>query len=105
MLDFIATILLAGLMLIPAVNVLVGVVSGGASFGVPGALVGGCLGAFITLTAMQFRSPRLPPAPVLANIIAFPTGYRIRHSVREFGHAALQSIVAKVVSVPTRWLA
>lgn len=103
MLDFIATVFLAGLMLIPAVNVLVGVVGGGASFGVSGALVGGCLGTIITLTEVQFRSSRLLPASVLAN--GFLTGHHMRQSVREFSQAALQSIVAKVISVPTRWLA
>ena len=34
MLDAVATIILAGMMLIPEINLLVGIVAGGASFGV-----------------------------------------------------------------------
>jgi hypothetical protein len=97
--DIIATVLLAVLMLIPAVNVLVGVVAGGATFGVSGSLIGGSLGALITLAEVQFHSLRLPSVPALAEIVEFPSGRHIRQIMRE---SALQSVVAKAVSASAR---
>jgi hypothetical protein len=49
MLDAIAIIILAGMMLIPGINLLVGIVAGGASFGVSGAFAGAAIAVLITL--------------------------------------------------------
>jgi hypothetical protein len=49
MLDAIAIIILAGMMLIPGINLLVGIVAGGASFGVTGAFGGAATAVLITL--------------------------------------------------------
>ena len=48
MADAIAIIILAGMMLIPGINLLVGVVAGGASLGVPGGFAGAALAVLIT---------------------------------------------------------
>ena len=61
MLDSIATIILAGMMLIPVLNVAVGVIAGGGSFGLSGACAGGALGVVITLMQARWRTRVEPP--------------------------------------------
>jgi len=56
MLDSIATVILAGMMLIPVLNIAVGVIAGGASFGLSGACAGGGLGVVITLMQARWRA-------------------------------------------------
>ena len=79
MLDAVATIILAGMMLIPGINLLVGIVAGGASFGVSGGFAGAAVAVLVTLAENQLidrrrvGSPRLP-----AEIISFPDPSRWR---------------------------
>jgi hypothetical protein len=71
MLDSIATVILTGMMLIPVLNVLVGLIAGGASFGLSGASAGGSLGILITL--MQARPRRVVGGrSSTAEIVDFP---------------------------------
>jgi hypothetical protein len=70
MLDSIATVILAGMMLIPVLNVAVGVIAGGASFGLSGACAGGGLGVLITLMHARLR-PAAGGSPA-ASVADFP---------------------------------
>ena len=71
MLDSIATLILAGMMLIPVLNVVVGIVAGGASFGLAGACAGGSLGALITLMQARWRADVAAPSST-AVVVEFP---------------------------------
>jgi hypothetical protein len=66
MADAIAIITLAGMMLIPGINVLVGIVAGGASFGVSGGFAGGAIAVLITF-AEKWLSDRHPLGAAQAN--------------------------------------
>ena len=66
MADAIAIIILAGMMLIPGINVLVGVVAGGASFGISGGFAGGAIGVLITF-AEKWLNDRHPLRAAQAN--------------------------------------
>lgn len=66
MADVIAIIILAGMMLIPGINVLVGVVAGGASFGVSGGFAGGAIAVLITF-AEKWLSDKHPLRAAQAN--------------------------------------
>jgi len=70
MLDSTATVILAGMMLIPVLNVPVGVIAGGASFGPAGAVARGSLGVLITL--LQARLRPVPGTALNAEIVDFP---------------------------------
>jgi hypothetical protein len=75
MLDAIAIIILSCMMLIPGINLLVGIIAGGASFGVSGGFAGAAIAVLITL-AEKGLSDRRPigstqPRPS-AEIILFP---------------------------------
>ena len=73
MLDTVATIILAGMMLIPGINLLVGIVAGGASFGVLGGFAGAAIAALITLAENQLIDRRVGSTPrPSAKIISFP---------------------------------
>ena len=74
MLDAVATIILAGMMLIPGINLLVGIVAGGASFGVSGGFAGAALAVLITLAENQLidRLPIGSSPRSSAEIISFP---------------------------------
>lgn len=87
LLDTIATIILIGMMLIPFVNIVVGVVVGAGLGGVPGALLG--LAAAIAITgAEKFAADHwqpyapegvgVPPEPVVAAPLQEPLGRRLR---------------------------
>jgi ABC-type branched-subunit amino acid transport system permease subunit len=75
MLNAIAIIVLAGMMLIPGINLLVGIVAGGASFGVSGAFAGGAIAVLITLAEKWLSDGRrmgpTQPRPT-AEIFSFP---------------------------------
>jgi hypothetical protein len=58
MLDAIAIVILAAMMLIPGINLLVGIVAGGASFGVWGGFAGAALAVLITLLETHFSDWR-----------------------------------------------
>ena len=60
MLDAIALVILAGMMFIPIINVVVGIVAGAAMLGLPGGFAGGALAALITL-AKYAQLPRYEP--------------------------------------------
>jgi hypothetical protein len=73
MLDAVATIILAGMMLIPGINLLVGIVAGGASFGVSGGFAGTAIAVLITLAENQLIDRRVGSTPrPSAEIISFP---------------------------------
>ena len=80
MLDAVATIILAGMMLISGINLLVGIVAGGASFGVSGGFAGAAIAVLITLAENQLidsRRVESTPRPS-AEIISFPDPSRWR---------------------------
>jgi hypothetical protein len=54
MLDAIATVILLGMMLIPGINLLVGIIVGVASFGVAGGFAGAALAVLIMLAEKGF---------------------------------------------------
>ena len=60
MLDAIALVILAGMMFIPIINVVVGIVAGAAMLGLAGGFAGGALAALITL-AKYAQLPRYEP--------------------------------------------
>src|SRR6476659_9609851 len=73
MLDAVAIIILAGMMLIPGINLLVGIVAGGASFGVSGGFAGTAIAVLITLAENQLIDRRVGSTPrPSAEIISFP---------------------------------
>ena len=77
MLDAIAIIILAGMMLIPGINLLVGIVAGGASFGVSGAFAGAALAVLITLGEKWLSDGRrITQSTPTAAIISFPGASR-----------------------------
>jgi len=79
MLDAVATIILAGMMLIPGINLLVGIVAGGASFGVSGGFAGAAIAVLITLAENQLIDRRRVGNPrPSAEIISFPDPSRWR---------------------------
>jgi hypothetical protein len=75
MLDAIAIIILAGMMLIPGINLLVGIVAGAASFGVSGAFAGAATAVLITLAEKWLSDRRrigsAQPSPT-AEIFSYP---------------------------------
>ena len=73
MLDAVATIILAGMMLIPGINLLVGIVAGGASFGVSGGFAGAAIAVLITLAENQLIDRRRVGNPrPSAEFISYP---------------------------------
>jgi hypothetical protein len=72
MLDAVATIILVGMMLIPGINLLVGIVAGGASFGVSGGFAGTAIAVLITLAENQLIDRRVGSPRLSAEIISFP---------------------------------
>src|ERR1044071_6913008 len=73
MLDAIAIIILLGMMLIPGINILVGIVAGGATFGITGGFAGGAIAVLITFAEkwLNHRHPlRAAQANPSAQIIA-----------------------------------
>jgi hypothetical protein len=71
MLDSIATVILTGMMLIPVLNVAVGIIAGGGSFGLSGACAGGALGVVITLMQARWRA-RVDATPSSPAAMEFP---------------------------------
>jgi hypothetical protein len=65
MLDAIATVILAGMMLIPGINILVGIIVGGGWFGVSGGFAGAALAVLIMLAEKDF-SDRHPLGSIQA---------------------------------------
>jgi len=78
MLNAIAVVLLAGMMFIPIINFVVGIVSGAALFGVWGALGGAALAILIT-TGELVASVVLKPSPVLP--VSSRQWFRLRSSI------------------------
>ena len=79
MLDAVATIILAGMMLIPGINLLVGIVAGSAVFGVSGGFAGAAIAVLITLAENQLIDRRRVGNPrPSAEIISFPDPSRWR---------------------------
>jgi hypothetical protein len=74
LLNAIAIIILAGMMLIPGINLLVGTVAGSASFGVSGGFAGAAIAVLITLAENQFIDRRRvgSTAKPSADIVSFP---------------------------------
>ena len=103
MLDAIAIIILAGMMLIPGINLLVGIVAGGASFGVSGAFAGAALAVLITLAEKWLSDGRrITQSTPTAAIISFPDP-SLWQPVPAFDEdkaisAALRKLAAKVGS-------
>jgi hypothetical protein len=105
MADAIATLVLVGMMLIPGINLLVGIIVGGASFGVSGGFAGAALAVLITPAEKDF-SDRHPigstQARPSAQIIVFPDHQRWRPAPAfeedEAISAALSRLAAKVRS-------
>jgi hypothetical protein len=105
MLDAIAIFVLGGMMLIPGINLLVGIVAGGASFGVSGGFAGAAIAVLITLAEKRLSDWRpigsTQPRPS-AEIISFRDPPRWR-PVPDFEDnkvisAALSKLAAKVGS-------
>ena len=62
MLDAVATIILAGMMFIPIINLVVGVIAGTCLFGVAGGFAGAAIAVLITIAALN-RGVGKPAAP------------------------------------------
>jgi len=62
MLDAVATIMLAGMMFIPIINLVVGTIAGTCLFGVAGGFAGAALAVLITIAALN-RGVGKPAAP------------------------------------------
>ena len=73
MLDAVATIILAGMMLIPGINLLVGIVAGSAVFGVSGGFAGAAIAVLISFAENRLIDGRRVGNPrPSAEIISFP---------------------------------
>jgi hypothetical protein len=104
LLNAIAIIILAGMMLIPGINLLVGIVAGGASFGVSGGFAGAAIAVLITLSENQLIDRRRvgsSPRPS-AEMILFPDPSRWRplpaFEANEAISVAMRKLAAKAGS-------
>jgi hypothetical protein len=71
MLDAVATIILAGMMFIPIINLVVGIIAGACMFGFSGG-IGGAAFAFL-ITIAQKHIPWRRPIHISARVIDFPS--------------------------------
>ena len=69
MLDAVATIILAGMMFIPIINLVVGVIAGACMFGFSGGIGGAALAFVITIAWRDFRPIQFQ---LVGRIIDFP---------------------------------
>ena len=72
MLDAVATIILAGMMFIPIINLVVGIIVGTGLFGVAGGFAGAALAFLITIVQKQIPWRRPIHIKLGARIIGFP---------------------------------
>lgn len=99
MLDAIATIILVGMMLIPGINLLVGIVAGGASFGVSGGFAGAAIAVLITLAENRLTpGRRIRSSPRPSAEVVYPSRWRPvpAFEADEAISAALSKLAAKV---------
>lgn len=64
LLDAIATVILAGMMLVPVLNILVGVIVGAGLAGIPGCLIGLAIAILVTAAEKFAADRRAPEAPL-----------------------------------------
>ena len=76
MLDAIAIAILAGMMFVPIINIVVGIIVGAGLFGFSGACAGAAIAVLITLGDNRIRRAIQPTrAKPSAQILAFPGGF------------------------------
>jgi hypothetical protein len=73
MLDAVATIILAGMMFIPIINLVVGIIAGACMFGFPGGIAGATFAFLITIAQKQIPWRRPIHINLGARIIDFPS--------------------------------
>ena len=73
MLDAVATIILAGMMFIPIINLVVGIIAGACMLGIPGGIGGAALAFLITIAQKQIPWRRPIHLKLGARIIDFPS--------------------------------
>jgi hypothetical protein len=71
MLDAVATIILAGMMFVPIINLVVGIIAGACMLGIPGGIGGAALAFLITIAQKQI--PRPIHLKLGVRIIDFPS--------------------------------
>ena len=77
MLNAVAILILAGMMFLPFINLLVGVIAGGATFGFSGAFAGATVAILITAAqkkVIDHRSARPAQMEFNAKTVEFPEG-------------------------------
>jgi hypothetical protein len=97
MLDAVATIILAGMMFIPIINIVVGIVVGGAVFGVSGGFAGASIAVLITLAENQLID-RLRVGRPSAEIISFPDPSRWRPVPAFEANQAISAALSKLAA-------
>jgi len=103
MLDAIATAIIAAMMLVPGLNVVVGIIAGGASLGPAGAFAGGSLGVLITFLEAHHRVPRLPSSSQTADILEFPQRRYVSPIFRKVGQIKIPDVLSKLGSARPPW--
>ena len=73
MLDAVATIILTGMMFIPIINLVVGIIAGACMFGFPGGIAGAALAFLITIAQKQIPWRRPIHIKLGARVIDFPS--------------------------------
>ena len=73
MLDAVATIILAGMMFIPIINLVVGIIAGASMLGIPGGIGGAALAFLITIAQKQIPWHRPIRLKLGVRIIDFPS--------------------------------